>query len=293
MPTTNAVPSADPSDLLFNAQKLDEVVNGSAESFFDRRGVERLTLTGALRLIGFEAPVAFTTGLSITRSTQTVTNDGNTYHAYPASLPFTTTGTFNGAQWRLVSNVTSFDLAAYAVPLVGGAGTVEMAKLTAPVQALINGALQRSGGTMTGAIVLPGNATNALEAVPKQQAESIAAQALSDAEDYTDAAQTATEAKLLGVSQSWQAVIRAGGTTYFNTTGRPIQLLLNGVTSGANVVGIFYVAIDGGANLPIGTAGGASIQQTVLSGVITIPAGSSYVVTYNNIAGGPVAYELR
>lgn len=119
MPTTNAVPSADPSDMLFNAQKLDEVINGSAESFFDRRGVERLTLTGALRLIGFEAPVAFTTGLSITRATQTVTNSGNTYHADPASLPFTTTGTFNGAQWRLVSNVTQADLTTYAIPRTG------------------------------------------------------------------------------------------------------------------------------------------------------------------------------
>lgn len=178
MPTTSAVPSADPSDLLFNAQKLDEVINGTAESFIDRRGVQRLTLTGALRLIGFEAPVAFAAGLSITRSTQTVTNGGNTYHADPASLPFTTTSTFVGAQWRLASNVTTFDLESYAVPLVGGAGTIEMAKLTTAVQGLINGALQRSGGTMTGALTLPGNAVNALEAVPRQQAESIAASAV-------------------------------------------------------------------------------------------------------------------
>lgn len=130
MPTTNAVPSADPSDLLFNAQKLDEVINGSAESFFDRRGVERLTLTGALRLIGFEAPVAFTTGLSITRSTQTVTNSGNTYHADPASLPFTTTGTFNGAQWRLVSNVTQADLTTYAIPRTGATDLTASFKTT-------------------------------------------------------------------------------------------------------------------------------------------------------------------
>lgn len=119
MPTDAAVPSADPSDLLFNAQKLDEVINGTAESFVDRRGVERLTLTGALRLIGFEAPVAFASGLAITRSTQTVTNGGNTYHADPASLPFTTTGTFNGAQWRLVSNVSQADLTTYAIPRTG------------------------------------------------------------------------------------------------------------------------------------------------------------------------------
>lgn len=130
MPTTSAVPSADPSDLLFNAQKLDEVINGAAESFVDRRGVERLTLTGALRLIGFEAPVAFASGLAITRSTQTVTNGGNTYHADPASLPFTTTGTFNGAQWRLVSNVTQADLTTYAIPRTGASDLTASFKTT-------------------------------------------------------------------------------------------------------------------------------------------------------------------
>lgn len=130
MPTTTAVPSADPSDLLFNAQKLDEVINSPAESFIDRRGVQRLTLTGALRLIGFEAPVAFAAGLSITRSTQTVTNGGNTYHADPASLPFTTTSTFVGAQWRLASNVTTFDLSAYALPRAGATDLTASFKTT-------------------------------------------------------------------------------------------------------------------------------------------------------------------
>ena len=46
MPTTNPVPSTDPTDLLFNAGKLDEVVNGTANSFTDRLGVERRTVAG-------------------------------------------------------------------------------------------------------------------------------------------------------------------------------------------------------------------------------------------------------
>lgn len=168
-----------------------------------------------------------------------------------------------------------------------------LADLSASVQNLINGALQKSGGTMTGKIVLDGDASDDLHAVPKQQMDAADAATLTSANNTTASAQVATEAKLLGVSQTWQAVTRAGGTTYFNTTGRPIQLLLSGATSGANVVGIFYVAINGGANLPIGTAGGSGIPQTTLSGTITIPVGASYVVTYNNIAGGPSAYELR
>lgn len=46
MPTSNPVPSQDPSDLLFNAEKLDEVVNGTANSFTDRLGVARRTVAG-------------------------------------------------------------------------------------------------------------------------------------------------------------------------------------------------------------------------------------------------------
>lgn len=50
MPTTNPVPSTDPSDLLFNAGKLDEVVNGTANSFTDRLGVARRNQHSSLRL---------------------------------------------------------------------------------------------------------------------------------------------------------------------------------------------------------------------------------------------------
>lgn len=102
-PTSNAVPSDSPLDLLFNAGVLDEIVSGSGDTALDRFGSQKLTLVGAMKRLGFEAPVAFTTGISVLRATQTVTYSGNTYHAEPGSLPFTTAGTFNGAQWRLVS----------------------------------------------------------------------------------------------------------------------------------------------------------------------------------------------
>lgn len=46
MPTTNPVPSQDPSDLLFNAGKLDEVLNGAGTSFTDRLGTARRTVAG-------------------------------------------------------------------------------------------------------------------------------------------------------------------------------------------------------------------------------------------------------
>lgn len=63
MPTTNPVPSADPSDLLFNAQKLDEVVNGPALAYTDRLGNVRLTWAGISAQAGF---IALTDAATIT-----------------------------------------------------------------------------------------------------------------------------------------------------------------------------------------------------------------------------------
>lgn len=65
------------------------------------------------------------------------------------------------------------DVAAFSgggvVELVPADGSIALVKLTTAVQNLINGALQRSGGTMTGKIVLDGDAALALHPVPKQQ----------------------------------------------------------------------------------------------------------------------------
>lgn len=44
--TSNPIPSEDPRDLKFNAGKIDEEVNGSADYYADRFGVQRLTNTG-------------------------------------------------------------------------------------------------------------------------------------------------------------------------------------------------------------------------------------------------------
>ena len=45
-PTSNPIPSEDPRDLKFNAGKIDEEVNGSADYYTDRFGTQRLTNTG-------------------------------------------------------------------------------------------------------------------------------------------------------------------------------------------------------------------------------------------------------
>lgn len=45
-PTNKPIPSEDPRDLKFNAGKIDEEVNGNADYYTDRFGVQRLTNTG-------------------------------------------------------------------------------------------------------------------------------------------------------------------------------------------------------------------------------------------------------
>ncbi|URI08773.1 hypothetical protein MW290_24665 [Aquincola tertiaricarbonis] len=51
IPTNKPVPSSDPRDLLFNAEKLDEVVSSSADTYTDRFGVLRRTLAGIKNLV--------------------------------------------------------------------------------------------------------------------------------------------------------------------------------------------------------------------------------------------------
>lgn len=46
-PSTSPIPSKLPQDLLFNAEKLDEVVNGTGQTYRDRLGRDRLTAQGA------------------------------------------------------------------------------------------------------------------------------------------------------------------------------------------------------------------------------------------------------
>lgn len=48
-PTNKPIPSEDPRDLKFNAGKIDEETNGSADYYTDRFGVQRLTNTGRNR----------------------------------------------------------------------------------------------------------------------------------------------------------------------------------------------------------------------------------------------------
>ena len=120
MPTTNPVPSQDPSDLLFNAGKLDEVVSGSNATYTDRLGVSRRTMAGVdaaadlvLGGLGYAPPVAYAAGIALTLTTQTVEYSGAVYAPKLANLPFTTTTwATDSSKFRLIQGVSATDLAA-------------------------------------------------------------------------------------------------------------------------------------------------------------------------------------
>jgi len=64
--------------------------------------VRNATEAAAVLSRGYEAPIAYTAGISLTRTTQTVSQLGVVYAPVMASLPFTTSGTFETAKFRVV-----------------------------------------------------------------------------------------------------------------------------------------------------------------------------------------------
>lgn len=84
-------------------QTVSEVANSRADTTVTRFGDNVLTLAGALRRLGYQAPVPYAPGLSVDSAVFTVSRDSVIYAPDPALVPFTT-GAWNAAQWRVVQN---------------------------------------------------------------------------------------------------------------------------------------------------------------------------------------------
>jgi len=93
----------------------------------------------------------------------------------------------------------------------------------------------------------------------------------------------------LGYSQTWQSVTRTLGTTYYNTTGKPIQFVA-GFTSTSNVCSI-TVTVNGVAVYTTGLTGGSNYSSAATQ--IIIPPGNSYVVSVSGTVQSYVPFELR
>lgn len=176
----------------------------------------------------------------------------------PAAQPLTTrSGVIarNGAPARVYINAASYSLMVrdkqgrlVASELTISAsvdasgitdGTLTESKLDAALAAKINGALQTTGGTMTGAVVLPGNASSALEAVPLQQlgsasAFSFSALTLSATGVNANVAITANEILLRAASGAAQVMSSVSITINTASTGA------NGLDTGTLSISTWY-----------------------------------------------------
>lgn len=113
--TGNPLGSTDPRDLLDNASNLDDAMNSTSPTFTDRLGVIRDTYAGQedqfdlaqagrvtefqnfLTASGFVSLGNYAGGLNFTTYNQYMARGGFFYRPAPSSLPFTTTGTWVGA----------------------------------------------------------------------------------------------------------------------------------------------------------------------------------------------------
>lgn len=73
----------------------------------------------SMATLGYLPPVLYSAGIALSVATQTVQYEGNTYAPKLGDLPFTTSGTFEVAKFRIIQGVSATDLAAPS-----GAGTV-------------------------------------------------------------------------------------------------------------------------------------------------------------------------
>jgi len=97
----------------------------------------------------------------------------------------------------------------------------------------------------------------------------------------------------IGYGQTWQNVIasRTYAVTYYNTTGRPIFVMITSSNGGA-LIGAVQLFIDGIATAQQGpNAGTAGASWACIS--VIIPSGSSYLAANVNSGGIAWWYELR
>lgn len=142
-PTSNPVPSGDPRDLLFNAEKTDEFVNSSNDEYEDRFGGRKFTAAGGLRaavasivLINDRGAWASTTAYAVK---DVVSSGGAWYFCVSAHTSGASFAGDQATRWRVYPGITS--------PVFPGAATRTQEAKNADIISVTDG----SGTDMTGA----------------------------------------------------------------------------------------------------------------------------------------------
>lgn len=136
---------ADPITLaqLVNAsadvETIERVTNDVTATTTTRAGGTIDTLYGAISKLKYSVPVTFASGIVVNSPTITVLQAGVVYAPLLSAIPFTTTGTFSGAQWypiaptfsTFVAGITnSADAAAFRTAIGAAAASVDLNLLT-------------------------------------------------------------------------------------------------------------------------------------------------------------------
>ena len=127
-------------------ETVDAVANSQADTTTTRYGQQTLTLAGVLRRLGYQVPVPYAPGISVTSGLTTVERDGVIYAPRVKQLPFTT-GAWDPGQWRVVQNTDGSNLV-YQFPERGAA---ESAAATLPDGAAVVVEGETQGHAMAGA----------------------------------------------------------------------------------------------------------------------------------------------
>ena len=104
----------DSANAKLDAQTLAEVLNNNypSDTTTNRTGTSLMTVNGAIGLIGYHVPIAYTSGIAFTTLADrfiTVEESGVSYAILPSSIPFTTTGTWanDSSNFYLVPTTSS------------------------------------------------------------------------------------------------------------------------------------------------------------------------------------------
>lgn len=100
-------------------ETVDAVANSPADTTVTRFGDSVLTLAGALRRLGYKAPVPYASGLAVDSDLFTVSRNDVIYAPNPLLVPFTT-GAWAANQWRPVQNTANTNQV-YQFPTLGAA----------------------------------------------------------------------------------------------------------------------------------------------------------------------------
>jgi hypothetical protein len=85
--TGNEIGSSDVRDLSDDARAFDQFTNSNEDTFTDRLGIERKTISGATRSVGIPIIGNFTTGCTVTDSSQGVQEVGGSVYRWKGALP--------------------------------------------------------------------------------------------------------------------------------------------------------------------------------------------------------------